>query len=174
MQVTENLVLQCLPCQTPGIIGSALWPVDPLTIFCVIANLICTFCFSEAVGVIEEIRPWSTHCKLLGRLATKKQIQVVKSATLPTPLQVSATLPTHCKSQPLFPPHCKSQPLFPPHCKSQPLFPPIASLSHSSHPIASLSHSFHPIASLSHSSHPIASLSHSSHPIASQPLFPPR
>ena len=34
IQVTSELALQWLPCLTPGVIGSALGPVGPVSIYC--------------------------------------------------------------------------------------------------------------------------------------------
>ena len=46
--VTSKLALQWLPCQAPGIIGSALGLVGPVSVYCGCVSCICNFCLSVA------------------------------------------------------------------------------------------------------------------------------
>ena len=53
--VTETLAFQWLPCQVPGVVGSALGLVGPVSVYCDWVRwkaLICSFCLSVAARKI--------------------------------------------------------------------------------------------------------------------------
>ena len=53
--MTSKLALQWLPCQAPGVIGSALGLVGPVSVYCVLGGVelwICNFNLSVAARQI--------------------------------------------------------------------------------------------------------------------------
>ena len=61
MSVTEKLALRWLPCQAPGVIGSALGLVGPVSVYCdwVRLKVGSVTCISvwQHVNLPEQIRP---------------------------------------------------------------------------------------------------------------------
>ena len=79
--VTSKLALQWLPCQAPGVIGSALGLVGPVSVYC---NWVrwkvrsaTSISVRQHVKLSEQIRPWDTlACCWDVKQPTKKQTPI--------------------------------------------------------------------------------------------------
>ena len=56
----KKLALQWLPCQAPGVIGSVLGLVGPVSVHCEVGSLICNLCLSMTACKIVQIGPGDT------------------------------------------------------------------------------------------------------------------
>ena len=86
--VTSKLVLQWLPCQAPGDIGSMLGLVGPVSVYCdwVRWNVWPAICISvwQHVKVSEQIRPLDTlACCWDVKQASNQQTNPARSSELP-------------------------------------------------------------------------------------------